>query len=412
MRGRPSWPTPTVTTLPHLTPLNPRRTKAHDRRRRSQGARAGLLARPHRGRAAARAACPTPAFACATPRASGSRASAAISRSTTSRASARPPPAARPTPPGFSPPCAISGDGVLVAAFIQGATLDAAGVRDRLERIVALVAALHAEMPRRVRGPPTMFWVFHVIRDYFDTLAAGGHAVRGRGRLGLRAAVDALEAAQIPMPIVFGHHDLLPANFIDDGARLWLIDWEYAGFGTPHVRSRQSRRQCGLLRRGGARACSTLYFRRAPDAALARAFAAMKVASALRETLWAFVSELHLAAPGVDYAAYAADLPRPIRAALGSLSRRTPDERAPRSRNRRHRRRHRRLLDRLSPRARPQGRRDRCWSRTSSPPARPGTRRGWSGSCARPPRSPRCCAIRSSSMTGWRPRPASRPAGR
>jgi len=38
-----------------------------------------------------------------------------------------------------------------------------------------------------------------------------------------------------------------------------------------------------------------------------RAFAAMKLASALREMLWAMVSELHLAAPGVDYAAYAAE---------------------------------------------------------------------------------------------------------
>ena len=36
----------------------------------------------------------------------------------------------------------------------------------------------------------------------------------------------------MPMPIVFGHHDLLPGNFMDDGKRLWLIDWEYGGFGT------------------------------------------------------------------------------------------------------------------------------------------------------------------------------------
>ena len=37
----------------------------------------------------------------------------------------------------------------------------------------------------------------------------------------------------MPLPIVFGHHDLLPGNFIDDGRRLWLIDWEYGAFGTP-----------------------------------------------------------------------------------------------------------------------------------------------------------------------------------
>ena len=48
----------------------------------------------------------------------------------------------------------------------------------------------------------------------------------------------------------------------------------------------------------------------------------------------------------------------------------------------------------------------------SSPPARPGTPRGWSASCAPTPTSPSCSAIRSSSTTGWRPRPGWPPAGR
>ena len=29
------------------------------------------------------------------------------------------------------------------------------------------------------------------------------------------------------------HNDLLNANFIDDGARIRIIDWEYAGMGDP-----------------------------------------------------------------------------------------------------------------------------------------------------------------------------------
>ena len=36
-----------------------------------------------------------------------------------------------------------------------------------------------------------------------------------------------------PIEVVFGHNDLLAANFIDDGHRLWLVDWEYAGFNSP-----------------------------------------------------------------------------------------------------------------------------------------------------------------------------------
>jgi len=27
------------------------------------------------------------------------------------------------------------------------------------------------------------------------------------------------------------HNDLLAGNFIGDGARVWIVDWEYAGMG-------------------------------------------------------------------------------------------------------------------------------------------------------------------------------------
>ena len=203
---------------------------------------------------------------------------------------------------GFAPEVRYSGDGALVSAFVAGKTLDAQGVRDRLDRVATLIAEVHAEMARRVRGPAAMFWVFHVIRDYFDTLRDGGHAFASQAPRWL-PLVDELEAAQAPAPIVFGHHDLLPANLIDDGAWIWLVDWEYGGFGTPLFDLANLADNAGLSPEEERRLLA-LYFRRAPDGAFLRAFAAMKVASALRETLWAFVSELHLSAPGADYAAY------------------------------------------------------------------------------------------------------------
>jgi thiamine kinase-like enzyme len=36
-----------------------------------------------------------------------------------------------------------------------------------------------------------------------------------------------------PMPTVPCHNDLLPANVLDDGRRLWIVDYEYAGNGDP-----------------------------------------------------------------------------------------------------------------------------------------------------------------------------------
>ena len=81
------------------------------------------------------------------------------------------------------------------------------------------------------RSERAIFWVFHVIRDYAATLREGGSRMTG-ALPGFLDVARRLEAAQVPLPIVFGHHDLLPANILDDGRRLWLIDWEYGAFGT------------------------------------------------------------------------------------------------------------------------------------------------------------------------------------
>jgi thiamine kinase-like enzyme len=124
-----------------------------------------------------------------------------------------------------------------------------------------------------------------------------------------------MERAQVPMPIVFGHHDLLPANFIDDGDRLWLIDFEYAGFGTAMFDLAGVASNAGMSEADAAE-LMTAYLGHAPDAAMQKAYAAMQVASLLRETMWSLVSELHLTAPGVDYAAYTAETLAAFEAAL------------------------------------------------------------------------------------------------
>jgi thiamine kinase-like enzyme len=42
-----------------------------------------------------------------------------------------------------------------------------------------------------------------------------------------------IEQRRRDAPLCPCHNDLLNANFIADGARLWLVDWEYAGMGDP-----------------------------------------------------------------------------------------------------------------------------------------------------------------------------------
>jgi thiamine kinase-like enzyme len=114
---------------------------------------------------------------------------------------------------------------------------------------------------------------------------------------------QALEVAQQPLPIIFGHHDLLPANFLDDGEKIWLIDFEYAGFGTAMF-DLAGVSSNALMDTAEQQQLLSTYFGKSPDLVLQKSFAAMECASLLRETLWAMVSSLFLAAPGVDYDAY------------------------------------------------------------------------------------------------------------
>jgi len=198
---------------------------------------------------------------------------------------------------GLSPEIVYFEPGITVLRFIEGRTFAEPDLVANIDRLVPLLKDCHTKVGRHVRGPVNAFWVFHVIRDYVALLDADRRYLE---------VADQLEQAQVPLPIVFGHHDLLPGNFIDDGSKIWLIDWEYGGFGTAMFDLANLSSNGGF---GTAEDAVLLaaYFEGNADGELRRAFSAMKAASALREALWAMVSDVHLKTPGVDYKAHARD---------------------------------------------------------------------------------------------------------
>ncbi|MGJ8571494.1 MAG: phosphotransferase [Hoeflea sp.] len=215
---------------------------------------------------------------------------------------------------GFAPRVEYFEPGIMVSAFLDAKTFEPADVRANPERIGRLIRDFHTTMPRHIEGPGFMFWVFHVIRDYARTLKAGGSRMADKlpGWLDL---ADGLETAQVPLPIIFGHNDLLPANFLDDGHKLWLIDFEYAGFSTAMFDISGAASNAEMTADEAATLVAAA-LGSTPDAALTRSFHAMQCASLLRETLWSLVSELHLDAPGADYQAYTAENLERLDAAL------------------------------------------------------------------------------------------------
>lgn len=218
---------------------------------------------------------------------------------------------------GISPAVIYHEPGALVIEFIEGRTLTAADIAgEMLEPALQLVARAHRDIPRYLRGPSLTFWVFHVLRDYAGTLRDGNSRYLAMLQDLLQEAAQ-LEAAVGPIDLVFGHNDLLPANFIDDGTRLWLIDWDYGGWGSPLFDLGGLAANNGLSERQEEQMLAG-YYDRAPDSALWRKYRAMKAAAALRETLWSMVSEIH-SELDFDFAAYTASNLTTYRAAFDAF---------------------------------------------------------------------------------------------
>ena len=177
-------------------------------------------------------------------------------------------------------------------------------IRPGSGEILALVKRVHLDMPRYLRGPLLAFWVFHTIRDYAHTLEEAGSRYAPRLPEMIDVATD-LEFAVGPIDLVFGHNDLLPGNFIDDGERIWLIDWDYAGFNSPLFDLANLASNNELDAEQEAWMLAT-YFGRKPDDRLWQSYRAMKCASLLREAMWSMVSEIY-SELDFDYAAYTVD---------------------------------------------------------------------------------------------------------
>lgn len=207
---------------------------------------------------------------------------------------------------GLSPSVRHTEPGALIFDFIEAKTFTAEDVRQRanLERILDLVQHCHRDMPRAVRGPALIFWVFHVLRDYAHSLKDGEsrHLV-ALGQL-MQIAAD-LENIVGQVDIVYAHNDLLPSNFLDDGKRLWLIDWDYAGFNSPLFDLANLCSNNEVVAEDESWLLESYFDRRADDDLLRR-YHAMKCASLLRETLWSMISEIH-STLDFDYAAYTAE---------------------------------------------------------------------------------------------------------
>ena len=152
------------------------------------------------------------------------------------------------------------------------------------EWIRRVAQALRAGSPRP--SLPARFNSFRVVEDYRTTAFSHGAEVPPSYAWARQVArrVERARGAFAERPC---HNDLLNANFIDDGTRIRIVDWEYAGMGDVffdlanfsinHELDREDARRCSRPTSASVRAADE------------RALELMLFMSDFREAMWGVV---------------------------------------------------------------------------------------------------------------------------
>jgi thiamine kinase-like enzyme len=191
----------------------------------------------------------------------------------------------------------IEPEGALVTRFIVGRPVSEEAIRTppMLQRIADALRRIH-----QAGSVEATFSPFRVVEAYaLTTKRHGGELPAAFERA--QPIAHRIEQALSEEPAVLCHNDLLNANFIDDGATIWIVDWEYAGMGDRFFDFGNFAVNHQLSELDESRLLAA-YFGRTTPAQHAR-LRLMRVMSDFREAMWGVVQRT-VSTLDVDFDAY------------------------------------------------------------------------------------------------------------
>jgi thiamine kinase-like enzyme len=205
---------------------------------------------------------------------------------------------------GIAPPVLLElpEHGCVATAFVAGTPIPETQLREP-PTLTAVAQALRAFHDR---GPalPTRFDVPQLARDYLALVAARGGTVPTAAREAsaladrIAAALTGPEHVRVPC-----HDDLLAANLLSDGARVWIVDWEYAGMGDRYFDLGNLSVNNGFGEADDERLLEA-YWEAPCTAPRFAALRLMRAMSDVREALWGTVQQT-ISTLDFDFAGYA-----------------------------------------------------------------------------------------------------------
>lgn len=189
--------------------------------------------------------------------------------------------------------------GALVLEWIDGRTMSNAAFAE------SGTPARIADALRRLHAGPRF-------RDDFDMFRQSEYYLRVADERGIRipdgyrehlAQIPRIEGAlaAFPFPTVPCHNDLLAENYLDDGTKLWIIDYEYSGNNDPTFELGNTAQELGFDAARQEELCAAYFgpdrFAREGSALLAR----MRLQMIMSDVGWTLWAAIQAAISSIDY---------------------------------------------------------------------------------------------------------------
>ena len=187
---------------------------------------------------------------------------------------------------------------VMVLEWLPGRTMsnEAFAAADSPARIGTVLRQLHAG-PRFALD----FDMFRLTEFYLGVVAQRDVTIPAGFSDGL-PLVGRVETALAARPLASRpcHNDLLAENYLDDGRRLWIVDYEYSGNNDPTFELGNTCQELGFDEARVAELCRA-YFEPADSATLDRMLARMQLQMIMSDVGWTLWAAIQARISPIDY---------------------------------------------------------------------------------------------------------------
>jgi thiamine kinase-like enzyme len=183
---------------------------------------------------------------------------------------------------------------VMVLEYVQGRTMSGESLRthSNARRMASSLRRLHTARPFA-----SDFDMFRLTEFYLNVCQEREVSIPDgfRDRLPQVGEIER-SLGRRPMKKMPCHNDLLAENYIDDGAYLWIVDFEYSGNNDPCFELGDTAQECGFGPDLRAELCDA-YFGQATPALLAR----LDLHAVMADVGWTLWAAIQAKISNIDY---------------------------------------------------------------------------------------------------------------